>query len=92
MYLSASIMLTHLGYTCFLNPFSAQDFVINYILLPVFILFYFGWKFWHKTRIVKVHEIDIWTGRRDDLDAPKSEEELRKKRTLWHRARNVVVG
>lgn len=86
------LVLTPSGYTCFLNPFSAQDFVINYILLPVFVLFYFGWKFWHKTRIVKVHEIDIWTGRRDDLDVAKSADELNKKRSIWYRARNVVVG
>ncbi|ORY10076.1 hypothetical protein BCR34DRAFT_674384 [Clohesyomyces aquaticus] len=46
------------GYTGFLNPFSAQDFVINYILLP----------FWHKTKIVRVEDMNIWTGRREDQD------------------------
>jgi amino acid transporter len=76
------------GYTCFLNPFSAQDFVINYILLPVFVLFYLVYKFWHKTKIVKVHEMDIWTGRREDVKShgvggPKS---------IWHRIRNIVIG
>lgn len=53
------------GYTAFLNPFSADDFVVNYILLPVFALFVVGWKLWHRTRIVKLAEMDIWTGRRE---------------------------
>ncbi|OJJ55622.1 hypothetical protein ASPSYDRAFT_92749 [Aspergillus sydowii CBS 593.65] len=53
------------GYTAFLNPFSADDFVVNYILLPVFALFVVGWKLWHRTKIVKLAEMDIWTGRRE---------------------------
>ncbi|KAF2249428.1 amino acid permease [Trematosphaeria pertusa] len=78
------------GYTCFLNPFSAQDFVINYILLPVFIVFYFAYKFWNKTTIVRPHEMDIWTGRREDIR--KREDAEGTKKSVWHRVRNVVVG
>jgi len=48
-----------------LNPFSVDDFVINYILLPVFVGFVVGWKVWHKTKFVKLEEMDIWTGRRE---------------------------
>lgn len=81
-------VLTNVGYTCFLNPFSAQDFVINYILLPVFVLFYVVYKFWNKTRIVKVYEMDIWTGRREDIKAHEPET----KRSVLHRIKNVVVG
>ncbi|KAL4949323.1 amino acid permease/ SLC12A domain-containing protein [Aspergillus filifer] len=53
------------GYTAFLNPFSADDFVINYILLPVFAVFVMGWKVWHRTKLVRLEEMDIWTGRRE---------------------------
>jgi amino acid transporter len=53
------------GYTAFLNPFSAEDFVINYILLPVFVGFVVGWKVWHRTRFVKLSEMDVWSGRRE---------------------------
>ncbi|KAL5048685.1 hypothetical protein BDW71DRAFT_16695 [Aspergillus fruticulosus] len=63
------------GYTAFLNPFSADNFVINYILLPVFVVFVAGWKVWHKTRIVKVEEIDIWTGRRERVPDEVEERE-----------------
>ncbi|KAF2114596.1 amino acid permease [Lophiotrema nucula] len=88
--LAANIFLIFFqGYTCFLNPFSGQDFVINYILLPVFVTFYFGYKFWHKTTIVKAEDIDIWTGRRDDLSPPKDKSE---KKSIWRRVREVVIG
>jgi amino acid transporter len=62
--------------------------VINYILLPVFVLFYVVYKFWHKTKIVKPHEMDIWTGRREDT---KAHEPVAKK-SVFHRIKNVVVG
>ncbi|KAL4890599.1 amino acid permease-domain-containing protein [Aspergillus ambiguus] len=63
--LGANIFLIFFqGYTAFLNPFSVDDFVINYILLPVFVMFVLGYKVWHKTKVVKLHEMDIWTGRR----------------------------
>lgn len=77
------------GYTAFLNPFSADDFVINYILLPVFVMFVVGYKFWHKTRIVKLHEMDIWTGRREVVVVEAGN---RKAKTWKSRVMNVVVG
>ncbi|KAF2260079.1 amino acid permease [Lojkania enalia] len=88
--LAANIFLIFFqGYTCFLNPFSGQDFVINYILLPVFVLFYFAYKFWNKTEIVKIEDIDIWTGRREDLSKPEGE---MAKQSIFHKIKNIVVG
>ncbi|KAE8381974.1 amino acid permease-domain-containing protein [Aspergillus bertholletiae] len=63
--LAATIFLVFFqGYTAFLNPFSVDDFVINYILLPVFVMLVVGYKIWNKTKFVKLEEMDIWTGRR----------------------------
>ncbi|KAB8252817.1 amino acid permease-domain-containing protein [Aspergillus flavus] len=63
--LGATIFLVFFqGYTAFLNPFSVDDFIINYILLPVFVMLVVGYKIWNKTKIVKLEEMDIWTGRR----------------------------
>ncbi|KAB8209369.1 amino acid permease-domain-containing protein [Aspergillus parasiticus] len=63
--LGATIFLVFFqGYTAFLNPFSVDDFIINYILLPVFAMLVVGYKIWNKTKIVKLEEMDIWTGRR----------------------------
>ncbi|CAG7924725.1 unnamed protein product [Penicillium olsonii] len=89
--LAANVFLIFFqGYTCFLNPFSSTDFVINYILLPVFLLFVLGYKFWNKTRLVKLEDMDIWTGRReivhsDEIESPKS-------RTWWSRIYSIVIG
>lgn len=76
------------GYTAFLNPFSVTDFVINYILLPVFLLFFIVYKLWNKTKLVKLEEMDIWTGRRELLD----QEEVRKPRSCWSWVEEVVIG
>jgi amino acid transporter len=86
--LAANIFLVFFqGYTCFLNPFSATDFVISYVLLPVFALFIIVYKFWNKTSWVKLEDMDIWTGRREFV-----EEETRKPKTWWSRISDVVVG
>ncbi|KAI9933559.1 hypothetical protein ASPWEDRAFT_61416 [Aspergillus wentii DTO 134E9] len=77
------------GYTAFLNPFSVNDFVINYILLPVFVLFVVGYKFWNKTRIVRAKEMDIWTGSRY---VPEEEMEIPKPQTWRSRAVKIFVG
>ncbi|GES58626.1 amino acid permease [Aspergillus terreus] len=87
--LGANIFLIFFqGYTAFLNPFSVDDFVINYILLPVFVMFVLGYKIWHKTKIVKLHEMDIWTGRRMYVE----EVEDRKATTWKKRLLKVFVG
>ncbi|CAL5866730.1 uncharacterized protein PFLUO_LOCUS940 [Penicillium psychrofluorescens] len=90
--LAANVFLIFFqGYTCFLDPFSATDFVINYILLPVFVLFVVVYKVWNKTKVVKLEEMDIWTGRREFVDS--EDESLAKKRPeWWSRFVNVVVG
>ena len=79
------------GYTCFLNPFSSTDFVINYILLPVFVLFVVAYKFWNKTSLVRLEDMDIWTGRREqvDFEEPESPKNAAK---WWTRIYSVVIG
>ena len=71
-----------------MNPFSAQDFVINYILLPVFLIFIIFYKFWNKTKWVKLEEMDIWTGRREFSE----EEEPIKDKSWLKRVCDIVVG
>ncbi|KAI4226330.1 MAG: hypothetical protein L6R36_003274 [Xanthoria steineri] len=90
--LAANIFLIFFqGYTAFLNPFSATSFVISYILLPVFVILLLGYKFWKKTKWVKLEEMDIWTGRRDDL-MPAHGDGLSKKNGVFHRVKRVAVG
>ncbi|OJD12904.1 hypothetical protein AJ78_06568 [Emergomyces pasteurianus Ep9510] len=76
------------GYPAFLNHFNAEDFVVNYILVPVFVLFVLAWKGYKKTKWVRLSEMDIWSGRRDYGEAELNA----KKKTILARVGNVVVG
>jgi amino acid transporter len=58
-----------------LSPFDAGNFVDAYILLPLFPIIYFAYKFIFKTRYHRVHEIDLDYGRRQDVDAAIEEED-----------------
>jgi amino acid transporter len=84
------------GYTAFLNPFSAKDFVINYILIPVFLILVLGYKFWNKTKWVKLEEMDIWTGRREDaiqnVSGAQGTKPIDKGKLWWKRLGDVFVG
>ena len=88
--LAANIFLVFFqGYTCFLNPFSSTDFVVNYILLPVFALFVIGYKLWNKTSWVRLEDMDIWTGRREVANVVESPIYERR---WWSKIYSIVVG
>lgn len=55
------------GWSTF-KPFSAGDFVDAYILLPFFFVLAGFLKLVNKTKWVKLEEIDLDEGRRDDID------------------------
>lgn len=39
------------GYTTFLNPRKAVDIIVAYIVIPVAVALYFGWKLYHRTKM-----------------------------------------
>lgn len=53
------------GYSVFVDGFHAVDFVINYIVIAVFVVLYSGWKVWKRTKVVPLAEMDLRTGRRE---------------------------
>ncbi|KAJ1325779.1 General amino acid permease AGP3 [Microdochium nivale] len=65
--LGANIVLALVQGWTTLAPFNAGRFVDAYILLVVFPLIYFGYKFAFKTRYWRIREIDLQHGRRRDL-------------------------
>lgn len=69
--LGANIFLALIQGWSTLAPFDAGSFVDAYILLPLFPIIYFGYKFVNKTHLWKVHEVDLATGRRRDVDEAK---------------------
>jgi amino acid transporter len=71
-----------------LSPFDASLFVDAYILLPLFPIIYFTYKFFAKTSYWRLHEIDLDYGKRKDLDTREEllgEDGATHKRTLWQR-------
>jgi amino acid transporter len=44
----ANIFLVFIsGYTTLLNPFDVKGFVFSYLVIPLFLILFLGWKFWH---------------------------------------------
>lgn len=71
-----------------LSPFNAGNFVDAYILLPLFPVIYFGYKLFYKTKYWNLQDIDLDSGRRQDLDAREEfqdDDEVSNKGTLWQR-------
>ena len=91
--LAANVFLIFFqGYTAFLKPFSATDLVINYSLLPVFVVLLLGFKIWKKTKWVDVEKMDIWTGRRVESANVQDVEGKQDKQVVVRRAKDVAVG
>jgi amino acid transporter len=71
-----------------LSPFDAGKFVDAYILLPLFPLIYFGYKLAFKTTYWDIHDIDLQSGRRRDLEDSEETHEVygvNHKPPLWRR-------
>jgi amino acid transporter len=44
---------------------AAQNFFLQYLCAPIVVVCYVGYKLWFRTRVVRIEDIDIDTGRRD---------------------------
>lgn len=66
--LGANVFLALVQGWTTLSPFDAGTFVDAYILLPLFPVIYFVYKFVFKTRYWRVQEVDLQSGRRRDVD------------------------
>ncbi|KAG9066096.1 hypothetical protein KI688_001315 [Linnemannia hyalina] len=56
------VILIGQGYTAF-SPFDIKSFLSAYVTLPFVFILYFGNKFWAKTKILKLVDVDLDTGR-----------------------------
>ncbi|ORY81300.1 amino acid transporter [Leucosporidium creatinivorum] len=62
--IGATFFIFFQGWTCFLSPFSVNDFFMSYIMIPVFILMAGGYKLYHKTKFADLATADLVNGRR----------------------------
>ncbi|KAK3383136.1 amino acid permease-domain-containing protein [Lasiosphaeria ovina] len=46
-------------------PSAVQNFFLQYLAVPIVATFYFSYKLWFRTSIIRTKDIDIDTGRRD---------------------------
>lgn len=69
--LGANVFLALVQGWSTLAPFDAPTFVDAYILIPLFGIIYFAYKFAFKTRFWRADEIDLLSGRRRDLEEDK---------------------
>lgn len=57
------------GWSVFLKGnFTASGFLTSYIGIPIFFVPWVGWKVWHKTKVVKLSEVDLDSGRLNPKD------------------------
>ncbi|RSM01873.1 hypothetical protein CDV31_011157 [Fusarium ambrosium] len=77
------------GYTTLLTPFDLKGFIFAYLVIPIFIALYVGWKLWHKTKWVNPTEADITSGRREWLGGADEETAPR---GIFSKVKNVLVG
>lgn len=83
--LAANVFLAFVQGWSTLSPFNAGNFVSAYILLPLFPVIWVVFKLVNKTHLWRSHEIDLDSGRREDLDMPKSKVALDGTRLPWWR-------
>ncbi|KAL9607724.1 MAG: hypothetical protein Q9167_007386 [Letrouitia subvulpina] len=90
--LAANVFLAFIQGWQTLSPFNAGNFVDAYILLPVFAIIYFVYKFVFKTKHQRLLEVDLHTYRRKDIDTHDHGQEyngdgpiFKAKSSLWRR-------
>ncbi|KAF9582193.1 hypothetical protein BGW38_000524 [Lunasporangiospora selenospora] len=76
------------GYRAF-APFSLKAFLSAYVTLPFVFILYFGNKFWCRTKILRLVDVDLDTGRSFidmTMPVPDSASETEKKPNIFRRA------
>ncbi|KAF9175680.1 hypothetical protein BGX21_000482 [Mortierella sp. AD011] len=83
------IILLGQGYTAF-NPFDIKSFLSAYVTLPFVLILFFGKKFWSKTKVIRLVDVDLDTGRSFiDPHAPDSDVP-EKKANIFRRIASAV--
>ncbi|KAF9162836.1 hypothetical protein BGX21_001847 [Mortierella sp. AD011] len=81
------VILFGQGYSAF-SPFSIKSFLSAYVTLPFVVILYFGKKFWSKTKILRLVDVDLDTGR--SFVDPDSDESDASKGNIFSRILSVI--
>ncbi|GAA5940465.1 uncharacterized protein JCM15063_002335 [Sporobolomyces koalae] len=73
------------GFDSFTPKFKHDTFITAYLGIPIYVCLYLGHKFWHKTRVIPLEEVDLISGRKEfDMDeAAWEQEELERGKLPW---------
>ncbi|KAI0082722.1 dicarbixylic amino acid permease [Panus rudis PR-1116 ss-1] len=83
--IATAIITIFKGFDTFI-PFTKDTFVTSYIGLPIFVVFFFGYKFYYRTRLIPSDKVDLITGKREideEEERFNREQELKGPRTGW---------
>jgi amino acid transporter len=76
------------GYATFIKgDWNNETFISSYLNIPLILIFYFGYKFWHKSKIIPLEEmpirgfIDVWRNNPEPEEKPKKG--IHKLNILW---------
>ncbi|GJJ76266.1 lysine-specific permease [Entomortierella parvispora] len=87
------IILLGQGYSAF-SPFNIKSFLSAYVTLPFIVILYFGNKFWSKTKILNLMDVDLDTGRAymDTSMAVKDSDSVTsdKSTSWWKKALSII--
>jgi amino acid transporter len=72
------------GYGADSGAAQADNFFLNYLAVPIVILFYAGYKFWFRTPFMRCKNMDLQTGIRE-LNLPELLAEERAEKAAWPR-------
>ncbi|BEI86723.1 hypothetical protein CcaverHIS002_0700690 [Cutaneotrichosporon cavernicola] len=64
------IVIVFSGFTAFIHKFDTSAFITTYFGIPFFAVLLLGYKFWHKSGLVRYEDMDFTTGfsGTDDMD------------------------
>lgn len=72
------------GWSCFSPKFDGLSFVSFYIELPIMLALFLGWKFWKRTKLVGLDDMDLET------DVHTADERVEEKKGWEAKARRAV--
>jgi len=52
------------GFDTFM-PFELDTFATSYVGIPAFIGFYLFWKLYHRTKLIPLEQVDLFSGKRE---------------------------
>lgn len=85
--IATGIILFFKGFDSFL-PFDKANFITNYIAIPIFFIFWIGYKLFYRTKVIPLVRVDVDTGRKEILEEEerfRELEALKGPKTRWQK-------